>query len=103
MNFNSEIIEIIKIFVKDNNKILVVNHKINNKITKINYTIFFNLNQNNFSIINNSGFINRMFTIINNTIIQINNTFSKIVHLSYYFDYKLSTFQTRQIRYFRIY
>ena len=67
---------------------LIVNYKINNKVIKINRTIFFNLNQNNFSIINNSNFINRIFTRINNTIIQIVNTFNKIVYLSHYLDYK---------------
>ena len=92
--FNNEIIEIInKIIVKKINKMLIVNHKINNKNTKINYIIsifsnFFNFSQGNFLIINNLNlFINKMFTIINSTIIKIINTF-KIVYLLYYLDYK---------------
>ena len=99
--FNNEIIEIInKIIVKKINRMLIVNHKINSKITKLNYIIsilfnFFNLNQNNLLTINNLNlFINRMFTIINSTIIKIVNTL-KIVYLQYYFDYKSMFSQIR--------
>ena len=65
---------------------LIIDYKINSRVMEINYTIFFNFSQSNFLVINNSDFMNKMFIIINNTIIQIVNIFNKIVYLSYYFD-----------------
>ena len=78
--------------------------KINNKVMRVNYLIliFLNLNfiYNNFLIINIDFIIeNKMFTIINNMIInQIDNTLYKTILLFKHLDFKSSIFQTRSFR-----